>query len=348
MFSCALTLQCFASDSSAWGGSPHDFLTRITCLRMEHWNCELVANLSERNLHKSIPTSALDLLQAARSSIKELPSVNPACQLKKAARDTTQAHQASYWNNHLDTLAVQSKFKDIILLEAGCKIWTRIQAGLPAGQLSFMLKAGSDCLPTPLNLCRWRIQTDPKSPLCLWPKPTSAHILNGCSTALNQGRYTWRHDSVLQAIARSVKAVLNSTQRLYANLPGLRACSNPPATIPINLSTSSDRPDLVIVSGSDLTILELTIPANNMENIKNARDRKMTKYQQLIADLDSHPDTTSVKYTTLEIEIGSLGHHISTAVHDLRTACPSLSKQEAHNILTLSAKVAVGCSYHIF
>ena len=31
MFSCAFTLQCFASDSSAWGGSPHEFLTRITC-----------------------------------------------------------------------------------------------------------------------------------------------------------------------------------------------------------------------------------------------------------------------------------------------------------------------------
>ena len=31
MFSCALTLQCFASDSSAWGGSPHEFLTQITC-----------------------------------------------------------------------------------------------------------------------------------------------------------------------------------------------------------------------------------------------------------------------------------------------------------------------------
>ena len=31
MFSCALTLQCFASDSSAWGSSPHEFLTRITC-----------------------------------------------------------------------------------------------------------------------------------------------------------------------------------------------------------------------------------------------------------------------------------------------------------------------------
>ena len=31
MLSCALTFQCFASDLSAWGGSPHEFLTQITC-----------------------------------------------------------------------------------------------------------------------------------------------------------------------------------------------------------------------------------------------------------------------------------------------------------------------------
>ena len=31
MFSCAFTLQCFASDLSVWGGSPHEFSTQITC-----------------------------------------------------------------------------------------------------------------------------------------------------------------------------------------------------------------------------------------------------------------------------------------------------------------------------
>ena len=29
-----LTLQCFASDSSVWGGSPHKFSTQITCFLM--------------------------------------------------------------------------------------------------------------------------------------------------------------------------------------------------------------------------------------------------------------------------------------------------------------------------
>ena len=31
MFSCALTVQCFASNLSVWDRSPHEFLTRITC-----------------------------------------------------------------------------------------------------------------------------------------------------------------------------------------------------------------------------------------------------------------------------------------------------------------------------
>ena len=33
--------------------------------------------------------------------------------------------------------------------------------GLPSGQLSFMLKAGSDILPTSMNLQRYKIQSSP-------------------------------------------------------------------------------------------------------------------------------------------------------------------------------------------
>ena len=31
-------------------------------------------------------------------------------------------------------------------------------------------------------------------------RATTQHILNGCKVALNQGRYTWRHDSVLNRL----------------------------------------------------------------------------------------------------------------------------------------------------
>ena len=308
--------------------------------------CELSQSLSTQNLPMSIPSPSFDILQAARDSIGHLPSVKPASQLKKVTRHLIQAHQASYWDTHLETLTVQSKFKDVVALETDCQVWNRIQFGLPAGQLSFLLRAGADCLPTPLNLRRWRIQTDPKCPLCSWPQPTTMHVLNGCATALNQGRYTWRHDSVLQTLVKAIIPALGQSETLYADLPGLRSSNNPPATIPQDLSTSSDRPDLVVISGSDVHILELTIPANTSENLQEARRRKQVKYQSLITDLESHPRTRKVTYST--IEVGSLGHYPLSAVQALRETCPSLTKNEANKVMAQAAKVAVGCSYHVF
>ena len=53
-----------------------------------------------------------------------------------------------------------------------------------------------------MNLSRWNIFTNPKCGLCQTPQPTMNHILTGCSIALVQGRYTWRHDSVLQILSQ--------------------------------------------------------------------------------------------------------------------------------------------------
>ena len=44
---------------------------------------------------------------------------------------------------------------------------------------------------------------DPSCPLCSSKTPTINHILNFCPTALNQGRLTWRHDSVLSKLVGS-------------------------------------------------------------------------------------------------------------------------------------------------
>ena len=57
--------------------------------------------------------------------------------------------------------------------------------GLPEKQLSFLLRAG--CEPTPMNLSRWNIITNPKCALCQTPQPTKNHILTRCSVALTQG-----------------------------------------------------------------------------------------------------------------------------------------------------------------
>ena len=72
--------------------------------------------------------------------------------------------------------------------------------GLPdhEKQLSFLLQDGCDTLPMPLNLARWNITISPVCTLCHSTKPTTNHILTGCSIALDQGGYTWCHDSILQ------------------------------------------------------------------------------------------------------------------------------------------------------
>ena len=48
----------------------------------------------------------------------------------------------------------------------------------------------SDTLPTPMNLSRWKIVSDSKCALCQALKPTTNHVLSGCSIALEQDRYT--------------------------------------------------------------------------------------------------------------------------------------------------------------
>ena len=67
-------------------------------------------------------------------------------------------------------------------------------------RFSFLLRSVYDLLPSPANPCRWGLTTDPKCSLCDKPG-TLENVLSSCSTALTQGRYRWRHDSVLRELA---------------------------------------------------------------------------------------------------------------------------------------------------
>ena len=137
-------------------------------------------------------------------------------------------------------------------------------AGLPAGQFSFLLRAGTDTLPTPLNLKRWRYRTDPSCPLCGHKQPTVHHILSNCQIALEQGRFTWRHDSALKYLVEGLRNYLEDNVILYADLPNMRASDNPIATIPESTLITSACPDIVLVGHDEITLLELTIPHNSI------------------------------------------------------------------------------------
>ena len=70
--------------------------------------------------------------------------------------------------------------------------------GTTETRIKFLTKAVYDLLPTPANKSKW-FGEDERCNLCN-ERGTLNHILTGCRTALAQGRYTWRHNKVLQEI----------------------------------------------------------------------------------------------------------------------------------------------------
>ena len=286
---------------------------------------DILSILTEEEYCKNqrIQPSTVDLLHKARSSITTISSKT----LNNNCKREFRLHMTEKHDNRLKELTVQRKILEVAELESSNHVWRRIMDGLPAGQMSFLLRAGSDTLPTPLNLKRWRLRMDSTCPLCGHTQPTIHHILSSCPEALQQGRYTWRHDSALQILVKSIKEHLDCNTILYADLPGMRASENPVATIPDDTLVTSARPDIVLLGEDEVTLIELTIPHNSLESLSNARDRKSQKdiYLHALSDLEAKGFVSNL-YT---IEIGSLGHWLPTSQRALLKAAPLLTKQLA-------------------
>ena len=65
--------------------------------------------------------------------------------------------------------------------------------------------------------------------------PLVQKLANLRSTVLEEGRYTWRHNSVLLKLLKGLKRMLQPVDKLYGDLPGYWANESPRATIPPEL-----------------------------------------------------------------------------------------------------------------
>ena len=149
---------------------------------------------------------------------------------------------------------------------------------------------------------------------------------------------------ILNCLLSSVHQEISASVKLYGDIRLLRASDSSPATLPMNISTTRARPD-VVIDNSAVRLLELTVPTNTREALQAARIRKLNKplYLQLISDLEERG--LSVSFRTLEI--GSLGHHKSFAVKCLADTF-DLSKKLSRYILSKLSKVSIAYSFHIF
>ena len=110
-----------------------------------------------------------------------------------------------------------------------------IQGDLARGILSFALNNATNTLPTPDNIRRLGKRIVSICPLC-GNNVTLGHILNFCPVSLKQGRLTWRHNTVLNHITKTLLENKPENLEMYADIPGL------------DLNGTTIPPDLVIVN----------------------------------------------------------------------------------------------------
>ena len=155
-------------------------------------------------------------------------------------------------------------------------IWSGEQSNLPVNIYNFAIKYLSNTLPTCKNLCLWKLRQSSDCQFCLLPE-TLLHVVAGCKVYLEQGRYTWRHNSVLSFLATSLKVVEGSS--LYADIPGFPSPS---------IITGDDiRPDLLLKTKDNcLYIMELTISFDS--NLYQCRKKELKifkaslRYEELV------------------------------------------------------------------
>ena len=156
----------------------------------------------------------------------------------------------------------------------------------------------------------------------------------GCKTYLNEGRFTWRHDSVLNLIASTLKSLNYSN--LYVDLPGYLS--------PSVITGDTLRPDLVLtIENKCIYILELTIGFES--NLQTNATRKREKYQDLInKQLNYYEEAKFVN-----VSISSLGVFSETSL-DLVEMLKDL-EMDMHCRKYLVRKIINTCirsTYYIF
>ena len=100
---------------------------------------------------------------------------------------------------------------------------------------------------------------------------------------MDQGRFTWRHDSVLSTIIGIVRPHLIAGRQLFSDLSGHQAPHG--GTIPPHILVTNLRPDIFILDElkREVVILELTCPFDR--NVDRMHSYKEDKYAPLVADL---------------------------------------------------------------
>ena len=141
--------------------------------------------------------------------------------------------------------------------------------------------AAKSSLPTNANLARWRKIASENCSLC-GIKQTQRHVVSFCSSALNNGRFTCRHNSVLYTICQHLSSLMKNGNKLYADFIVFESTSS---------LFESSRPDACIVTANgEVLPLELTVCHElNFENyyLLTGCEGRTVKYQARVFEVQT-------------------------------------------------------------
>ena len=198
---------------------------------------------------------------------------------------------------------------------------------------NFSLKYLNNILATRKNLFKSSIGQSSACSFCL-QSDTLQHIVSSWKSYLDQGRYTWRHDSVLNFIANTLLALPSCC--IDADLPAFLS--------PSLVTGDSLRPDLLLITKTKtLYILELTIGFET--NIKVNSDRKALKYNPLHHSLRS--TYGQINFINLSLDtLGTVGSS-SYSFSELLKAV-DFDNKTLKVILSRIMNITIRCTYYIF
>ena len=247
--------------------------------------------------------------------------------------------------------------------------------------IAFVLNAQMNSVRTPDMLKLWGYIQAATCPLCLHQQCTLHHILVNCRFALDQGRYTWRHDSVLLDIESAfskVITVFNSRKpSCFAEIAkkdykqsfvaaggrGKKRTSDPRSrclldyandwklqvdfedrklVFPPNICATSLRPDIVIYSALTRNVILLELTCCAEEGIDAAQLRKETRYAELMTTIAAQNWTAKL----FTLEVGARGLIGSRTFRSFLTL--GLTSAEARRLCKSLSEIVARCSYAIY
>ena len=249
----------------------------------------------------------------------------------------------NFWKEKIQRYVMQGDYLALIMEEGNCITWKSYMWDIPQGVLKFAINAGVNTLPSLDNLKRWGKRVSDRCSFC-GNIETLAHVLSNCSTALTQGRYTWRHNSVLSSFINLVRPHMKEGMVLYSDMPGFQAPHG--GTVPPHILVTSLKPDIFVFNERSLEVFvfELTCPWDT--NIERSHNFKSEKYAPLVADLSC---TRIVHFYSIEVSArGQVTKENSSRLKSFLFKVCSEPKKLLKASVTFASKAALLSSFSIF